>query len=404
MTLDRRQEWAQIYHACWRQMRDFFYDADMHGVDWKGVRAKYEPLLAHVNHRADLTYVIGEMIGELDAGHAYVGGGDMPKPERIQTGLLGAQLKRDADTGYYQIVKILHGEAGDPKLRSPLAEPGVDVKEGDFIVAVDGRPTDKLTDLYEALVGKVGKQVTLTVNAAPKDKGARAVVVVPIAGEADLYYHEWVRGNYKKVTDATGGKVGYLHVPDMLSHGLNEFARQFYPQLRKKALIVDVRGNAGGNISPMLIDRLRRETAMIGISRNAPPHPDPEDAFDGPMVCLMNEFSASDGDLFPYRFRQAHLGVLIGKRSWGGVVGIRGTLPLLDGGYLDRPEFSRYDLKGKKWIIEGYGVRPDLVVDDDPAKEYAGEDEQLEKAIYVIREELKDREKTIPPPPPYPRK
>jgi tricorn protease len=404
MRLDRQKEWAQIYNESWRQMRDFFYDPNLHGVDWKAVRTKYEPLVAHVNHRADLTYIIGEMIGELDCGHTYVGGGEMPRPARIQTGLLGAQLQKDATTGYYKITKILRGTTWDQKLRSPLNEIGVDAKEGDYITAVNGQPANEMANIYEALVGKVGKQVTLKLNAEAKEKGSRDVVVTPIASEADLYYHEWVEGNIKKVSDATGGKVGYLHVPDMQVAGLNEFVKHFYPQVRKKALIIDVRGNGGGNVSPMLIERLRREAAMITISRNSVPNVDPTGTLYGPMVCMMNEFSASDGDIFPYRFRQHKLGKLIGKRSWGGVVGIRGTLPLLDGGFLNRPEFSRYDLEGKKWIMEGYGVDPDIVVDNDPAKEFAGVDEQLEKAIAVTLEELKTKEKTIPPLPPYPKK
>jgi tricorn protease len=404
MHLDRQKEWNQIFHECWRQMRDFFYDPNMHGVDWKAMRARYEPLVAHANHRADLSYVIGEMIGELNVGHAYVGGGDMPKPPRIQTGLLGAQITRHRPTGYYQISKILRGASWDGKLKSPLTEIGVDAREKDFIIAVNGQPTNEMTNIFEVLVGKVGKQVTLKLNTEPREKDSREVVVTPIASEADLYYYNWVQGNIKKVNDATDGKVGYLHVPDMQVNGLNEFVKHFYPQVHKKALIIDMRGNGGGNVSPMLIERLRRQIDMITIARNSVPNADPAAMIYGPMACILNEFSASDGDLFPYRFRQYKLGKLIGKRSWGGVVGIRGSLPLLDGGSLNRPEFSRYDVEGKKWIIEGHGVEPDIVVDNDPALEYEGTDEQLNKAIAVILEELKTKEKTIPPLPPYPRK
>ncbi len=404
MKLDHQKEWNQIFHECWRQMRDFFYDPNLHGVDWKAMRTRYEPLLPHVNHRADLTYVIGEMISELNAGHAYVGGGDMPHPDRIKQGLLGARIVRDPATGYYQIGKILRGVSWDGKLRSPLAEIGVDAREKDFIIAINGQPTNEMINLYEALVDTAGKQVTLKLNAEPKVQGSREVVVVPIDSEGNLYYHDWVENNIKKVSDATKGKVGYLHVPDMQQRGLNEFVKHFYPQVRKKALIIDVRGNGGGNVSPMLIERLRREASMITIARNSVPRTNPQEMIYGPMVCLMNEFSASDGDLFPYRFRQHKLGKLIGKRSWGGVVGIRGSLPLLDGGYLNRPEFSRYDIDGKEWIIEGKGVEPDIVIDNDPAREYAGTDDQLSKAIEVILEELKTREKSIPPLPPTPKR
>jgi tricorn protease len=404
MTLDRHQEWKQIFAECWRQMRDFFYDPNMHGVDWKAMRARYEPLVAHVNHRADLTYIIGEMISELNAGHAYVGGGEMKTAPRMATGLLGAELRRDPQTGYYQIAKILKGANWDKSLRSPLTEIGVNVNEGDYILAVNGKPTNEMANIYEALLNTVGKQVALKVNAKPEQQGSRETTVIPIGDEANLYYYTWVQNNIKKVGDATGGKVGYIHVPDMLAPGLNEFVKHFYPQLRKKALIIDMRGNGGGNVSPMLIERLRREIAMVGIARNTVPTTDPDAMIYGPKVCLLNEFSASDGDLFPYRFRQYKLGPLIGKRSWGGVIGIRGSLPLLDGGTLSKPEFSRFDVEGKEWIIEGIGVEPDIVVDNDPAKEYAGVDEQLDKGIEVIMEELKTKERKLPAVPPYPKR
>jgi tricorn protease len=404
MRLDRHAEWKQIFNECWRQMRDFFYDPNLHGVDWPAVRKKYEVLLPHVQHRADLTYVIGEMISELNAGHAYVGGGDVPSVPKVQTGLLGAKLRKDPETRYYQITKVLKGANWDRGLRSPLTEIGVDIAEGDYIVAVNSRPTNEVGNIYELLLNTVNKSITLKVNKEPNAKGARTVVVTPIADESKLYYHDWVEGNIKKVNDATGGKVGYLHVPDMLTTGLNEFVKHFYPQITKKALIIDVRGNGGGNVSPMLIERLRREIAMVGIARNGPPTVEPSGTFHGPMVCLLNEFSASDGDLFPWRFKHYKLGPLIGKRSWGGVVGIRGSLPLVDGGYLNKPEFSRFDVEGKKWIIEGYGVDPDIEQDNDPAKEYAGTDEQLNKAIEVILEKLKTEEKKLPDVPPYPKR
>ncbi|MCI0513525.1 PDZ domain-containing protein [candidate division KSB1 bacterium] len=402
MQLDHRQEWQQIYHECWRQMRDFFYAPNMHGVNWEKMRDKYAPLLKYVNHRADLTYLIGELIGELSAGHTYVGGGEMPRPKRIQTGLLGAQLVRDPASQYYQIKKILRGQNWNNTLRSPLTEIGVNASEGDFILAINGVPTNQMPNIYAALVNTVNKQVTLTLNAQASLTGSREVVVVPIADEAELYYFNWVQQNIEKVSQATNGKVGYLHVPDMSTGGLNEFVKYFYPQLRKKALIIDVRGNGGGNVSPMLIERLRREIAMIDIARNTIPTPDPGAMIYGPKICLLDEFSASDGDLFPYRFQTYKLGKLIGKRSWGGVVGIRGSLPLLDGGYLNKPEFASFDPTGKAWIIEGHGVEPDIEVENDPALEFLGQDAQLDRAILEILTELKTQEKTLPPPPPYP--
>jgi tricorn protease len=404
VRLDRQAEWAQIFRESWRQMRDFFYDPGLHGVDWPAMRTKYEPLVEHVRHRYDLTYVIGEMIAELNAGHAYVGGGEAPKPERIAVGLLGAKLSRDGGSKFYRIDRVLRGANWDPTLRSPLTELGVDVQEGEYIVRVNGKPTNDVANIHELLLNTPGRQVMLHVNKEPKLDGARSVAVTPIADESKLFYYEWVQGNIEKVAKATGGKVGYIHVPDMQTTGLNEFMKHYYPQVRKKGLIIDVRGNGGGNVSPMLIERLRRDPAMIGVARNGAPTVDPNGTFMGPMVCLLNEFSASDGDLFPYRFRHHKLGPLIGKRSWGGVVGIRGSLPLLDGGTLNRPEFSRIDVEGKAWIIEGYGVDPDIVQDNDPAKEYAGDDEQLTKGIEVILEKLKTEGKDLPKPPPYPRR
>lgn len=404
VTLDRQAEWQQIFRECWRQMRDFLFDPHLHGVDWAGIRRKYEPLLAFVNHRTDLTYVIGEMISELSIGHSYVGGGDYPKPDRIPTGLLGARIESDAASHTYRIAEILNGQNWDKNLRSPLTEIGVKVNEGDYIIAVNGKPASAIPDLYAELVNTVGKQVTLRVNAKPTEEGSHETVVVPIGDERELYYHKWVEGNMEKVNKATDGKVGYVHIPDMGASGLNAFAKYYYPQIRKEALIVDVRGNGGGNVSPQIIERLRREIAMIDIARNAAPVPDPGGMVMGPKVMLIDEFSASDGDIVAYRFKKYKLGPLVGKRTWGGVVGIRGTLPLLDGGFMNRPEFSRYDVEGTEWIMEGKGVEPDVFVDNDPAKEYAGTDEQLNKAIDIIKEAMKKEPVKLPPPPQYPDK
>jgi tricorn protease len=404
VKLDHHAEWMQIYNECWRQMRDFFFAPTMHGVDWAGIKKKYELLVPFVNHRADLTYILGEMIGELNSGHTYVGGGDMPKAERIETGLLGAKIERDANSGYYRIVKILKGQNWDQRVRSPLTEIGVNAKEGEYILAVDGKPTNQMTDIYESLVNTVGKQVKLKLNAEPKDAGAHETIVLPTGNEQPLYYYNWVQTNIEKVSKATDGKIGYVHVPDMGVPGLNEFVKYYYPQLRKEGLIIDCRGNGGGNVSSQIIERLRRDIAMIDIARNGAPSIDPGGTMLGPKVLLLDEFSASDGDIVAYRFRQAKLGKIIGKRSWGGVVGIRGTLPLLDGGSLNKPEFSRYDIEGKEWIMEGHGVDPDIVVDNDPAKEFAGEDEQLNRAIQQALDEMKTKPAKLAPPPPYPDK
>ena len=404
MHLDKRAEWAQIFNESWRQMREFFYAPNLHEVDWPAMREKYAPLLGHVNHRNDLTYIIGEMVAELNAGHAYVGGGERPQPKRIQNGLLGAELHKDPASGYFVIRRILKGQNWDKNMISPLQAIGVDAREGDYILAVDGISTKELPNIYSALLNKVGKQVQLDLNSRPEVAGKRTVTVVPIADESNLYYYEWVRQNVEKVDKATGGKVGYIHIPDMGVGGLNEFVRQFYPQISKKALIIDVRGNGGGFVSGMITERLRREIAMITIARNTIPRTEPFHMIYGPMICLADEFSASDGDIFPYRFKKYNLGKVVGKRTWGGVVGIRGTLPLLDGGFLNKPEFSRFDVEGQEWIMEGTGVEPDIFVDNDPAQEFAGIDQQLNRAIEEILKELETKEKQLPPVPPYPDK
>jgi tricorn protease len=404
MNLDRYAEWKQIFNESWRQMRDFLFDPGMHGVDWNKMKENYAPLVQYVNHRADLTYIIGEMISELNIGHSYVGGGDKPSPERIKLGLLGARIEKDPASGFFKITKILKGQNWTKNVRSPLTEIGVEVNEGDYIIAVNGKPANEMKNIYESLVNMADKQVTLKINSVAKEGGSHETVVVPISDEHDLYYYNWVESNIEKVSKATNGKVGYIHIPDMGVAGLNEFVKYYYPQLKKQALIIDDRGNGGGNVSPMVLERLKREPTMITIARNAATNVDPGGTFVGPKVCLLDEFSASDGDIFPYRFKFHKLGKLIGKRSWGGVVGIRGSLPFVDGGFLNRPEFSRYDLDGKSWIMEGHGVDPDIIVDNDPSREYEGIDDQLNKAIETIMDELKNNPVKLPAPPPYPDK
>lgn len=398
-----RDEWVQIFNEAWRQMRDFFYDPGMHGVDWQGIHDKYEPLVRHAGHRAELTYIIGEMIGELSVGHAYVGDGDEPDVTKVKMGLLGAELSRD-NSGYYKIDNILEGENWRKDARSPLTEIGIDVNEGDYLIAINGTDLKEVDNPYTQLIGQAGKTVELMVNSQPKAEGARSVLVKPTDDEAELYYYNWVQENIRKVNEASNGQIGYIHIPDMGQTGLNEFIKHFYPQLGKKALIIDVRGNGGGNVSPMIIERLRRELAMIDKARNVALEPDPDDMLLGPMVTLLDQWSASDGDLFPYRFKHYELGKLIGHRSWGGVVGIRGSLPFVDGGYLYKPEFASYSTDGSKWVIEGHGVEPDIEVDNNVYKEYMGDDEQLNRGVQELLQELKTQEVTLPPPPPYPNK
>lgn len=399
---DHHAEWKQIYWESWRQMRDFFYSPIMNGVDWKAMGNKYAALVPYVNNRNDLTYLIGELIGELNNGHSYVAGGERPPTPRIKLGLLGAELSRDPASKAYRIDRILPGENWDKDTRSPLTEIGLNVKPGDYILAVDGTPVSTLPNIYDALIGKADKQVILRVNSKPSEAGARDITVVPTADESPLYYLAWVQHNIDYVSKKTNGEVGYVHIPDMGQPGLNEFTKRYFPQIRKKALIVDVRGNGGGFVSPLVIERLRRALVMVEMFRNGAPQPNPPQTFLGPMCTLINEFSASDGDIFPYRFKTLQLGKLIGKRTWGGVIGIRNPLPLIDGGQLFKPEFAPYSKDGKGWVIESHGVDPDIVVDNDPAKEFHGEDQQLDRAIQEMQTEMKTKGYNLPPIPPFP--
>ena len=386
----RQEEWSQIYFEVWRQMRDFFYVENMHGVDWAKMRDKYAVLLPYVNNRHDLNYIIGELIGELNVGHAYINGGDCPMPNRIKMGLLGAEIVQDK-SGYFKIDKILKGANWSKELRSPLTEHGVDVKEGEFIIEIEGVKTNTVKDIYELLVGKADTQIEMLVNSSASPNGARKVILTPISSEASLYYYNWVQKNIEFVDKASNGEIGYIHVPDMGVEGLNEFVKYFYPQLNKKALIIDDRGNGGGNVSPMLIERLLREPTRANMARNRTiPYQTPTKVMIGPKVLLLNQYSASDGDLFPYAFKKHNIGKTIGVRSWGGVVGIRGSLPFVDGTTLNKPEFASYSIYDSSWIIEGFGVEPDIEVDNDPYEEFTGKDSQLQKAIEVLKEELKN--------------
>ena len=389
--VDYMQEWAQIYDEVWRAFRDGFYLENMHGIDWKTIKKKYEVLLPYAKTRLDLNYIIGEMISEVGCGHAYVNPGEMPQVERIPMGLLGAELKRDK-SGFFRIEKILPGGVYSQTLRSPLAEPGVDVKEGDYIVAIDGIPTSSVKNIYQLLVGKANVLTELSISSSASAEGARKVVVSPIDNEYPLYHYNWVQENIRKVSEATNGKVGYIYIPDMSAEGLNEFARYFYPQLDKEALIIDDRANGGGNVSPMIIERLLRQayrmTMYRGQERNGTI---PDATHHGPKVLLVDKYSASDGDLFPWSFKANNLGTVIGTRTWGGIVGISGSLPYIDGTDVRVPFFTNYDAKTGEWIVENHGVDPDILIDNDPIKEYMGEDEQLNKAIEVALEQIKNR-------------
>ncbi len=403
ISVDIREEWNQMYNEAWRQMRDYFYDPGMHGVNWENIRNKYSELVKHANHRDDLNYIIGEMIGELNAGHAYINGGDRTQARRIKTGLLGAEFSKDRRSGYFKIEKILKGKNWKPNLRSPLTGSGIDIQEGEYLISINNIHTNTVENLYELLLGQAGKTVEIAVNTRPNDRNARSFLIQPIDDEAQLYYFEWVQENIRKVNEATDGRVGYLHIPDMSVAGLNEFVKYYYPQLSKDALIIDDRGNGGGNVSPMLIERLKREMSIMVMSRDVPtPSIKPAGTMIGPKVLLVDQYSASDGDLFPYQFRRHRLGYIVGVTTWGGVIGIRGSLPFIDGADLRKPEFAHYDETG--WILEGIGLKPDIVVENDPYLEFKGIDAQLNKAIEVVLFELERLSPKIPDIPEFPDK
>ncbi len=390
------QEWETIFDEVWRRYRDFFYVQNMHGYDWEAIRERYRPWLEHVSHRSDLNYVIGEMIAELNVGHAYIAGGDYEVPERPAVALMGADLELDADSGRYRLKRVFKGHNEENEYRSPLTEIGVDASEGDYVLAIDGEELSGTDNPYRMLQHKASGPVTLLLNDRPEEDGAREVEFNPLRDESNLRYLAWVEGNRKSVSDATEGRVGYLHLPDMSSAGISEFIKWYYPQIRKQGLVVDVRGNGGGNVSQMLIERLSRKLLGTRFSRTSDDFRTyPNEVFLGRLVCLVSENSASDGDIFAARFRQAGLGPLIGKRSWGGVVGITSHGPLMDGGDVRVPEFATNDLDGS-WIIEGHGVDPDIVVENDAESVLAGRDPQLERGIEEVLRQIRENPPQAP--------
>ena len=404
LMVDRipREEWREIFDEVWRRYRDFFYAENMHGYDWPALKKQYAPLVDYVAHRSDLNYVLGEMVAELSVGHTYIDGGDWDRPSRAPVGLLGVRLELDTASKRYRIAKIFRGQNEEARYRSPLTEIGVDVKEGDWLLAIDGDELKADEDPYALLVNRLANPVTLTV--APKDdpKATRQIKVTPIRDESALLYYDWTERNREYVAKQTGGKVGYMHIPNMGAEGAREFVKWFYPQANLNGMIVDDRANGGGNISAWVIERLRRKVLGVRHSRtveDARTYPDV--VMRGPMACLISETSASDGDIFPYMFRQAGLGPLIGKRTWGGVVGITNHGPLIDGGGVSVPQFATESVDGK-YVIEGEGVSPDIEVDNDPASEIAGKDLQLDRAIEEVMKELAKNPHELPPRPPDP--
>jgi tricorn protease len=394
------EEWEEIFDEAWRRFRDFFYAANMHGYDWEAIREQYRPQLKYVAHRSDLNYVLTEMVSELNAGHTYIVGGDFQIPDRAPVGLPGALFELDEEAGLYRIASIYRGHNAEEKYRSPLTEVGVDARVGDYVLAIDGTDLKGDDNPYRLLQHKTDP-VTLTLNSTATKTGAREATYEPVRSEASLRYLNWVLGNYDRVAEMTDGKVGYLHIPDMGSDGIAEWIKWFYPQMRKGGLVVDARGNGGGNVSQWIIERL--DSKMLGTRFGRtydPPGTYPATVFHGHMACLLSETSASDGDIFPHYFREAGLGPLIGKRSWGGVVGSSYT-QLIDGGSVFVPRSATNDAEGN-YIIEGYGVDPDIEVENDPKSVIEGGDPQLERAVAEVVDAMEKDPMFYPTRPPDP--
>jgi len=401
MKINHRAEFEQMFDEVWRMERDFFYDSNMHGVDWKAVGDKYRELVPYAGHRSDLTYILGELIGELSCSHTYVGGGDYPDIHGSNVGLFGADFEIDPSSNRIKIARILKGENWNNHLRSPLLDPGVDVKEGDYLLAIDGKEFTADINPYSLTVQKADRIVTITVNDKPTLNGAREYEIRPIDSEETLRYYDIVERNREYVDSVSAGTIGYIHIPDMDSWGLIRFATMFYHQSKKPGLIIDVRYNGGGFVSSLILERLRRVVKAMGMSRNGGVGRMPGYGINAHMITLLNEFSCSDGDYFPYFFREYELGPLMGKRSWGGVIGIGGFTPLLDGGYYTVPEYGIFSLDGK-WIMENEGVHPDIVVDNLPERVARGFDDQLDRAIEHIQKKLETDPRELPGLPGHP--
>ncbi len=390
------EEWGQIFDEVWRRFRDWFYVENMHGYDWKALRDQYRPLLQHVAHRSDLNYVMGEMVAELNVSHAYITGGDYEIPQRPEVALPGATFELDAGSGRYRIAGIYEGQNEEDRYRSPLTEIGVSAALGDYVLAVDGEDLVAPDNPYRLLLHKADRPVTFTLNSRPNLNGARQVTFNPVSSEIPLRYYNWVERNRRYVDEASDGRVGYLHIPDMGTDGIREFIKWFYGQIRKEGLIVDVRGNGGGNVSQMIIERLRRELLGTSFSRTLDwPGTYPNTVFFGHMVCLINQTSGSDGDIFPARFKKAGLGPLIGKRTWGGVIGYTSHGTLIDGGGVNVPQFGTSDVDGS-WIIENYGVAPDIEVENTPKSVIEGRDLQLERGLQEVLAAMRRDPRRLP--------
>ncbi len=398
--VDPAQEWSEMFDNAWRLERDLFFSTAMNGVDWKAVHANYRKLLPLAGSREDLNYLIGQMIGEMGNSHTYVGGGDDGETApQAHAGLLGVDFALDAASGRYRFATIYPGDNTRDSYRSPIAQPGLNVKPGDYLLAINGAELRAPTDPDSLLqLTDADTTVDLTIASSPNGP-ARHVVVKPVDKELPLREAAWIEHNRALVDKLSGGRVGYVYMSDMEQLGIQQFVRQFYAQLGKQAMIIDDRWNGGGFIAPFALERLRRVLATLGTNREGAVVTEPENVMNGPKVALLNHWSSSDGDIFPDLFKRYALGPLVGTRSWGGVRGIRGYWPMMDGGYVTIPEDAIYSLDSQ-WIVENHGVDPDVEVENQPADLLAGHDAQLETAIAMMVKAINAKPSTLPAPPP----
>ncbi|MGC2801469.1 MAG: PDZ domain-containing protein, partial [Candidatus Acidiferrum sp.] len=396
---DPRAEWNQMYHEVWRIERDFFYDPNHHGLNIAAAERKYAPYLKGAGGRADVNHLFDEMLGELTVGHMFIGGGDVPQPNRVKGGLLGADYK--VENGRYRFARVFNGENWNPELRAPLTQPGVDVKVGDYLLEVNGREVRPPADLYSFFEDTAGTQIKIKVGPNADGSDAREVTVVPLASEFELRNLAWEEDNRRKVDEMSGGKVAYVHVPDTATGGYLNFNRYYFAQVGKQAAVIDERYNHGGDIADYIIDSLKRPLRNCNITREGGEFCSPLAQIYGPKTMIINEMSGSGGDALPWMFKQDKVGPLVGTRTWGGLVGIYGYPPLMDGGSVTAPRVAIFGLHGE-WEVENHGIAPDIEVENDPASVAGGHDPQLERAVQVTLEALKEHPVVIPEHPPYP--
>jgi tricorn protease len=399
LLVDPRAEWRQMYRETWRIERDFLYDPGLHGLDLPATMARYEPYLAGLASREDLNYLFEEMLGEITIGHMFVGGGDSPEVTTVKVGLLGADFS--VENGRYRIVRIFDGENWNPDLRAPLTEPGVNVDVGDYLLAVDGRDLPGTAELYSLFQNTADRIVVLKVGPNADGTAARDVKVKPVGNEKGLRHRAWVEENRRTVSRLSQGRLGYLHLPDTASGGYTSFTRYYFAQQDKQGFVVDERYNHGGLLADYVVDHLRRPVMNYAIERDGREQSFPFGAHPGPKVMLINECAGSGGDALPWYFRKAKIGPLVGKRTWGGLVGIGGYPALLDGGTVMAPRWAIYGTEGQ-WEVENVGIAPDVDVDLDPKAWRAGHDTQLEKGVELALEALAKNPPQAHPHPPYP--